>query len=251
MTPHVVSLHDPEVPSLVQEALETGRTLVFPTDTVYGIGGNPWDEAVLARVRHLKARPTGRPFTLHLPRRSDVGRYADLGRVPLEAVDRLLPGPYTLLLPASVTSPRSAVRDGVIGIRVPDHPFFREIVAGLDRPLFATSVNRSGEPPLSDVNEIIERFPSVDLIVVGTVGTAESTIVDLTTGRPRTVRGTLPDGLFWAALGEEQDRHAGHGEERADRRAPADPLLEDEVRRRQEEYRHQRHQRGRHADGRP
>lgn len=193
--PRVIGLDDPDIGHSLQAALETGQTLVFPTDTIYGIGGNPWDEAVLDRVRQLKARPAERPFTLHLACVRDVDEYAEVTDAARRRIEHLLPGPYTVLLPACPRSPRSAVLDRVVGIRVPDHPFFREIMADLRRPLFGTSVNRSGEAPLSDVGEIIERFPSVDLIVVGTVGSGESTIVDLCGERPRAVRGALPDGL--------------------------------------------------------
>ena len=195
MMPRVVPSDHPEVPSLVEAALETGQTIIFPTDTVYGVGGNPWDERVLDRVHSLKGRPSDRPFTLHLPSAQQVARYARLDGRTQAAVERLLPGPYTLLLPASAAAPPAAVSDGILGVRVPDHPFFLAILAALRRPLFGTSVNVSGERPLSEINEIIDRFSSVDLIFVGPVGTAASTILDLTVDPARVVRGVRPEGL--------------------------------------------------------
>ncbi|HHK67484.1 MAG TPA: hypothetical protein ENJ47_03670 [Candidatus Acetothermia bacterium] len=78
MNPQVIPYDDPQVTALVEEALETGKTLIFPTDTVYGIGGNPWDERTLERVRGLKRRPADRPFTLHLPTTATIERYARL-----------------------------------------------------------------------------------------------------------------------------------------------------------------------------
>ena len=195
MIPHVVAHDHPDLPRLIEVALETGQTVIFPTDTIYGIGGNPWDEGVLNRVRSLKVRPPDRPFALHLPVVEAIDRFAQVNPRARAIVDRLLPGPYTLLLPASPAAPPSAVMDGIVGIRIPDHPFFQSVLAKLERPLFGTSVNRSGERPLTGIEEIIERFSGVDLIVIGPVCGDESTILDLTVHPPRLVRGVRPAGL--------------------------------------------------------
>ncbi len=195
MMPRVLPHDHPEIGFAVGAALETGRTIVFPTDTIYGIGGNPWDERSLERVRSLKDRPLDQPFALLLPACGAVEPFAELDRRLRGLVDRLLPGPYTLLLPAAAGAPPAAVRNGIVGIRVPDHPFFRRTMAALDRPLFGTSVNRHGEPPLVDIDRIIDRFAGVDLIVSGPTGTGPSTILDLTEDPPRPVRGELPREL--------------------------------------------------------
>ncbi len=196
MMPRVLPHDHPEIDSAVGEALETGQTIVFPTDTIYGIGGNPWDERSLERVRSLKDRPVDQPFALLLSAREAIEQFAAIDRRLRGLVDRLLPGPYTLLLPAVAGAPSPAVRGGTIGIRVPDHPFFRRTMARLDRPLFGTSVNRHGEPPLVDIDRIIDRFAGVDLIVSGPTGTGPSTILDLTEDPPRLVRGEIPSELL-------------------------------------------------------
>ena len=195
MMPRVLPHDDSETLSAVDAAMETGQTIVFPTDTIYGIGGNPWDERSLARVCTLKDRPVDQPFALLLPTRASMERYAALDGRLRGLIGRLLPGPHTVLLPAVPGTPASAVRGGVVGIRVPNHPFFQRTIAELDRPLFGTSVNRHGEPPLVDINEIIDRFNAVDLIVTGPTGMTPSTILDLTERPPRLVRGELPRQL--------------------------------------------------------
>jgi L-threonylcarbamoyladenylate synthase len=195
MMPRVLPHDDPETPSAVHAALETGQTIVFPTDTIYGIGGNPWDVRSLERVRTLKDRSVDQPFALLLPTRASIERYAALDGRLRNLIGRLLPGPYTLLLPSTPESPPSAARDGRIGIRVPAHPFFQRTIARLDRPLFGTSVNRHGEPPLVDVDEIIDRFAAVDLIVTGPTGMTPSAILDLMERPLRIVRGELPREL--------------------------------------------------------
>jgi L-threonylcarbamoyladenylate synthase len=190
MIPIVLRSDDPETIAAVNMALETGQTIIFPTDTVYGIGGNPWDERVLNHVRRLKGRTHEQPFTLHLCRVCEIGSYAQCSPAVERLIEQFLPGPYTLLLPASPGAPRSAVLEGKIGIRVPDHPFFSSI---LTRPVFATSVNRHDAPPLNDVAEIIEHFTEVDLIVTGDVAGVSSAILDLTEVPYRLVRGTLSE----------------------------------------------------------
>ncbi len=196
MNPIVLPDDSPELSAALQELLETGGVLIFPTDTVYGIGGSPWDEGALGRVRALKARPVDQPFTLHLPSLEMVARFARLDPRAREIVEHFLPGPYTFLLPARPGAPACAVKDGKVGVRVPAHRFFSRVMRALDRVLFGTSVNRSGEPPLIDLAEIIEQFSGVDLIVSGRIeiGTP-SAVIDLTVDPPVALRGTLPEGL--------------------------------------------------------
>jgi L-threonylcarbamoyladenylate synthase len=195
MMPRVLPHDDRETLTAVDAALETGQTIVFPTDTIYGIGGNPWDERSLARVRTLKHRPADRPFALHLPTPTSIERYAALDERLRDLIERLLPGPYTLLLPAATGAPPSSVREGRVGVRVPAHPFFQQTLARLDRPLFGTSVNRHGEPPFASIDAIIDRFAAVDLIITGPTGMHPSTILDLTETPPSVIRGDLPDSL--------------------------------------------------------
>lgn len=192
MIPTVLSCDHPETPAAVNMALETGRTIVFPTDTVYGIGGNPWDERTLNHVRKLKERSPEQPFTLHLWRISEIETYANCELEAARIIKQLLPGPYTLLLPAGQNAPPSAVLEGKIGIRVPNHPFFASI---LKRPVFATSVNRHDAPPLNDVADIIEGFTEVDLIITGDVPGESSAILDLTQSPYQILRGTLSESV--------------------------------------------------------
>ena len=195
MIPRVLSVDDPGLQMALLEGLETSQTIIFPTETVFGIGGNPWDEVVLDRVRTLKGRSPDQPFTLHLGDVCEIERYAVVDSEARAVAERLLPGPYTLLLPARPEAPPSAVLNGIVGIRVPDHELFTTMLRTLGRCLFGTSVNRSGEPPLSDVRRIIDEFHSVDLIIDGPVAGTASSILDLTVRPIRVIRGTLPADL--------------------------------------------------------
>jgi len=192
----VARISDPDLPLMVIEVLETGGVLIFPTDTVYGIGGNPWDERALERVRMLKDRDRRQPFSLHLASVETIDRFASINADMRSELVRFLPGPITFLLPANESAPPSAVMDGKVSVRVPAHPFFASIMHQLDRPLFGTSVNRSGAPPLIAVDQMIEQFSGVDLLVEGVVdGASASAIIDITVDPPVVLRGDLPPGF--------------------------------------------------------
>jgi L-threonylcarbamoyladenylate synthase len=197
MNPLILSDKDAELPRAVEDILELGGVLIFPTDTLYGIGGNTWDEQAIARVQRMKQRLPGQPFALLLPVIEAIERVARLDERTRTIIERFLPGPYTFLLAAAEHAPRAAVKDRKVGIRVPDHPFFGSVMRSVDRPLFGTSVNRSGEPPLENIDAIIEHFSNVDLIVTGTTTPSgiASALIDLTVDPPQAIRGNLPDAL--------------------------------------------------------
>ena len=197
MSASVVSIEEPRLVVWLGDLLARAGVVAFPTDTVYGLGGDPWSERAVARVRALKGRGDDRPFTVHLASVEDVARVARLDERTRGMVARLLPGPYTLLLPAGDDAPVSAVQRGKVGVRVPDHPFFGNVLRRVGSPLFGTSANRAGEPPLRTVEEIARAFPEVDLLVWDPHGGRglPSAILDLTTIPPRAVRGELPKDL--------------------------------------------------------
>jgi L-threonylcarbamoyladenylate synthase len=191
MTVTRLKLRDARLARTLEEILGSGGVVAFPTETVYGLGGDPWTDAA-PRVRAIKSRPSDQPFSLHLPSHAVISRYAVLHDEARAWVERWLPGPYTVLLPATADAPPCSVAGGVIGLRVPDHPLFREI---LERPIFGTSANRHGAPPLADADAIAAAIPEIDLLIVDERPRGEaSAIVDLTGPEPRAVRGRLPQG---------------------------------------------------------
>ncbi len=194
----VLKENDKKLHAVVEGLLETGGTFIFPTDTVYGIGGGAWDERALKQVCIMKHRHFSQPFTLHLPSVDAVERFALMDCQTQTVLERFFPGPITFILPASDQAPPATVLNGKVGIRVPAHPFFQLTMRGIDRPLFGTSVNRSGSPPLKSIELMIEQFSGVDLLVEGVNPTRgiPSAIVDLTVYPPRALRGQLPRNLL-------------------------------------------------------
>ena len=197
MNPLVLRSDDPKLSQSINEILECSGVLIFPTDTVFGIGGNPWDKQVVARVQTMKGRSSQHPFTLHLPTFELIERFAYLNEETRKILKDFFPGPFTFLLWATARAPASAVKGRKVGIRMPNHPFFTKVMAVLARPLFGTSVNRSGEPPLNNIEQIIEQFGNKVELIVGesTTSGRPSAIIDLTFSAPRALRGALPQQL--------------------------------------------------------
>ncbi len=184
------------LPGLPGGRLAKVGVLVFPTDTVYGLGCRAADEKAIGRLRELKGRLRPEPFSLH------VGSLADglalVGRLSVwqeRLVARWLPGPVTVLLPAGPLAPPDACFEGKLGLRVPASPDFVRVYDAFGA-LLGTSVNRRGDPPMNDLGEIARAFgEEVDLFVRGSAGIAgmASSVVDLCVNPPVVLRGTLPD----------------------------------------------------------
>ncbi|MFB6285978.1 MAG: L-threonylcarbamoyladenylate synthase [Candidatus Bipolaricaulia bacterium] len=180
----------------IRWTVQSGGVLVFPTDTIYGLGCDASNAEAVDRIYQLKDRPSDQPLSVHLATIDALDRYAEMGDVQRSRIQQLLPGPYTVILTASSEAPRSCVSpDGKIGLRVPDSTAFQAVSEAADRPLVGTSVNRSGEASLNDVETIQARFgDDVDLIVAtdASLSGAGSTVIDLTQEPPVALRGELP-----------------------------------------------------------
>jgi L-threonylcarbamoyladenylate synthase len=178
--------------------------VIFPTDTVYGIGCDPMQPSAIARIYELKGREAGKPLSLHVASVEEALEYS--GGIPAvsAAIRRLLPGPVTLIVrrPSFISEQMTSGLPSM-GLRVPDNPVCASILERVG-PLAATSANRAGEPAFCGEGAR-ERLPHADLLIEAgpTRWRAESTIVDLTAGRPRLVReGVVSVAMLQRALGE-------------------------------------------------
>jgi len=178
-----------------QTLLPRGALLAFPTDTVYGLGARAADAEAVAALRTLKARSAPAPFSLHLGTLDEaLSRCAPLSSTQTRWVSQLLPGPYTVLLPAGTRSPKDATYEGKVGVRVPDSAAFRRVFEHVG-PLLGTSVNRPSALPLNDPDTINSAFGAslALLITVADPGSGHSSsVIDLCCDPPHAVRGALP-----------------------------------------------------------
>ncbi len=178
----------------IGEAFQEDTLMVFPTDTVYGLGGNARDESVVSRIYRVKQRSEDKPLTLHLFSRAEISKYVpDISERQQNLIEGFFPGPYTVILPANSNAPEVSVsREKKVGIRVPDSDSFRDLKKNIDFPLVGTSVNKSGEPPMTDFDRIVDEFGGlVDLFIEAEeeMSGESSTVLDLTFEPPKVLRG--------------------------------------------------------------
>ncbi len=174
--------------SIVKKAvslLKQGKVIIFPTETVYGIGADALNKKAVKKIFGLKKRQKNQPLQILISDMSDVKKFAS--RVPQKAL-RLMkknwPGPMTIIvrkkkyIPEIVTSGLKTV-----GLRMPDHPLTLEIIRALGRPIAASSANISGKKPPKTAKEAAKHFKSgVALVIDGgkcRIGKA-SKVVDAT-----------------------------------------------------------------------
>ncbi len=174
--------------------------MLYPTDTVYAIGCDLRDKGALERVRQIKRLSNDKPLTFLCPSLANIATYAHISDPNYRLVRRLVPGPYTFLLPASKAVPRLVMnpKRKTTGIRVPDHKLCLALLTELGSPIVSTSahVSANAEPqPISKVELWDSLAKLVDLIIDdGTEpGSQVSTILDLTGDEPLLVR----RGLGW------------------------------------------------------
>lgn len=152
-------------------SLRAGGAVIFPTDTLYGIGVDPCSETGLNRLLAAKGRDRGKPIPLLLSEVEQVDRWAR--HVPTGAarlMDRFWPGALTLVLPADPgVHPVVTGGGDTVGLRVPDHPVPRALAALLSGAVTGTSANRSGNPGAwGSAEEIVREFTgAVDWILWG------------------------------------------------------------------------------------
>jgi L-threonylcarbamoyladenylate synthase len=176
-----------------------GRVIVYPTDTLYGIGADACNTNAVERVFHSKVRDPSKPILVLVNSlQMAAGLVESIPDSAKALIDGFWPGPLTLVFRASGSLPEKITgTTGTIGIRYPQHPFCLQLLKMCNRPITSTSANISGEDQSSSIREITATFePVVDLIVdAGELASAvPSTVVDVTGRTARILRpGALPE----------------------------------------------------------
>jgi len=184
-----------DIEALVEAAriLAAGGVIAFPTDTVYGLACDLFNEEAVDRIYRIKARPVYLPLIAMLAEAEQWPRVASaLPESARRFMARFWPGPLTIILPAREDIP-AVVRGGgtTIGMRIPDHAVARELLRLAARPLATTSANLSGRPAACTAEEAAEQLgDAVDLILDAgpCPGGQASTVVDCTVEPPKILR---------------------------------------------------------------
>ncbi|MBD3397684.1 threonylcarbamoyl-AMP synthase [Candidatus Micrarchaeota archaeon] len=162
-----------------KRVLSSGGVLLYPTDTVYGIGGDARNPEVVERIRKIKRREDS-VFSVLLGGIGMVKEYAEVEGDVVGAVMDAFPGATTLILKSRKELP--VVNKGKIGVRVPEHIFMRKLSLELEMPIVSTSANRSGGKAPAGIGEIEkEIMDEADLVLDGgeTLHRMNSSVVDI------------------------------------------------------------------------
>ncbi len=191
------------------EILAKGGVVAIPTDTLYGLAADALNPEAVDRVYVAKGRPADMPLPVLVSGWQQAGQVSTVGSISEVLARRLAevywPGPLTMVLPAAPGLPHrlTAGRD-TIAVRMPDHPVPLALADALNRPITGTSANRSGEPDITDLDELRRTLaPRVDGIIVSgpqPVGTASTIVAVSGHGVSLLREGVLPYDRVLATL---------------------------------------------------
>ena len=175
------------------EILKKGNTVIFPTETVYGLGANALDEVAVSKIYEAKGRPSDNPLIVHI---YDKGQVNDLAKEINEnakiIMNEFWPGPITIILKKKDIVPmRTSGGLDTVAIRMPSNPIAKALLEEVKLPIAAPSANISGRPSPTRGKHVYEEMNNrVDGIILGgdcTFG-LESTVLDLTNDIPTILR---------------------------------------------------------------
>ena len=177
----------------VVECLQDGGIIIYPTDTIYGLGCNIFQHKAIERIARIKqVAPEKAQLSFVCYDLSDLSKYTRSISTPLyRLLKNYLPGPYTFILPASREVPKMILgKKNTIGLRIPDNNIARTIVQELGSPLLSASLPGDMVEEYTDPELMYENFKNrVDIVVDGGMGNmVPSTIVDCTTDEYTVIR---------------------------------------------------------------
>ncbi len=178
-----VSHPDTELVKNAAKVIKSGGLVVFPTETVYGIGADATNETAVSSIFTAKGRPSDNPLIIHVATPEDANKYAYTSEMYFRLAEKFMPGPLTVIMKSKDTVPLKT-RGGLdtVAVRCPASIIARELIKHSDVAIAAPSANLSGSPSPTNVNHVInDMMGRVDVIIDG--GSAdfglESTIVKI------------------------------------------------------------------------
>ncbi len=172
------------------EALRKGELVVFPTDTVFGIGCDPFNEDALRALRASKNRSLEKSTPILVDSIETAHSLASIPQYCENLIEQHWPGALTVIAKQKTEFPSLISNDDTVALRMPDHEDLLELITSVGGALAATSANLSGQPPLITYDEVYATFSEkASVIIPGSVqGGTASTIIDCTGNKPKIVR---------------------------------------------------------------
>lgn len=192
----------------VVQAIEEGKTIAFPTDTVYGLGVRYDSEEALTRLKQAKIRPDSKPIPMMVSQLSQIETVAYVSEVAKVLIQHFMPGAFTIILKKKESVP-AYVSNGLksIAIRMPDDAFVLGLMDAIQKPMLVTSANISAQHSCQTYAEVLAQLDGrIDGIVVGKSQLANaSTIVDATQEKIVIVReGPISKQMIESVLEEQK-----------------------------------------------
>jgi len=172
------------------DILKDGGTIVYPTDTVYGIGANIFDTEAVKKVYHVKKRFQAKPISACVSKIEDIHKIAYIDKNIEDMVEKILPGPFTILLKKKESVPPILTAgEEKIGVRIPDNKICMELSGKF--PITTTSANISGKKVPESVEGVLKQLnDNVNLILDAGICKhgVHSTVIDMTVIPPKILR---------------------------------------------------------------
>lgn len=187
----------------VAARIDAGAVAAYPTDTVYGLGTNAFDEGAIARIYQIKERPASSALQILLGSTQQARAVAVFDERAERLARTFWPGGLTLIVPPSEKGVPLLRGFAGLGLRVPAHPALVRLLTLMKNPLASTSANLHGRPVIKDDRELAAFFDGkADIVLTGGVLSREaSSVVDMT-GVPRLLReGAVPCAALEKVLG--------------------------------------------------
>ena len=159
-------------PAEAVEYLKDGKIIAYPTETVFGIGCDPYQEQAVQRIFHIKKRPSTKKFILISSSYKQLEEVVDTKRISQEVLESW-PGPNTWLVPPNDKLPKWLIdkENGLIAVRVSSHDAVNEICEKFGKPIISTSANLYNSKILKDYKEVESIFSKeIDYLVIGDTG---------------------------------------------------------------------------------
>ena len=201
----VIKLADQSPKEVINQAIEVlgrGGLVIYPTETVYGVGVDATSTEAVEKLLAYKSRREGKPLSIAVADQQMAAEFVELNEQAEKLYQRFLPGPYTIVSRGKgVVAPGVESEFGTLGTRIPDYPLVLELVKKFGKPITATSANASGKKRPYTVQDVLDNLSAkqqslIDLIIdAGELPRNEpSTVIDTTLSTPLTVRGQFAEG---------------------------------------------------------
>ena len=191
---------DPQAPVRAAQILASRGIVLYPTDTLYGLGADALSDEAVAKVYAIKGREEGKPMHCVVADMTMAAEFGEVTGLAERLAERFLPGPLTLILKKKEELDTGSVRGlSTIGVRIPHNEFCIRLAKVFRKPFTATSANKSGQKPERSIEKIIAQLGDAAQLIDLVIDAGElpdslpSTVVDVSSGEAFIVReGAIP-----------------------------------------------------------